>query len=405
MSAQLKVTILVGGRWHAFDLARGLKARGALHRLVTSYPWFKVKKWGFHREEVVTLTTSQWMDQVVQRGISAAWRTKFQYLIHSCFAKAAARYVDGADIVHGWSSFSEPAIARCRALTKPFVLERGSAHIAVQSRLLREEQVILGLKTGSTHPRIVDMELREYAAATRVSIPSRFVERSFIESGFSVGRLVYNPLGVNLDQFSPGPEQKSGEFRVIYAGSLTYRKGIHYLVAGFRQAAIHRSRLVLVGGASHETDCLIGGPLPGLERVGHVPQSELAGHYRRASVFVLASIEEGMAMVQAQALASGLPLICSENTGGEDLLQLISGGVAPVREEQGVLRFPAGFVVPIRSPAAIAHCLRRLNEDPALLTQQSRAARQIRQSHLDWQAYADRALAFYQQILSISSIR
>ena len=36
----------------------------------------------------------------------------------------------------------------------------------------------------------------------------------------------------------------------------------------------------------------------------------------------MSSIEEGMAMVQMQALACGLPLICTTNTGGEDLLRL-----------------------------------------------------------------------------------
>ena len=399
MSAKLKVTILVGGRWHAFDLARGLKARGVLHRLVTSYPWFKVKRWGFSRDEVVTLPATQWVDQVVQRGVPARWRTKFQHFIHSHFAEAAARYVEGADIVHGWSSFSEPAIARCRALGIPFVLERSSSHMLTQCQLLKEEQSILGLHGGATHPEIVEMEIREYAAANRVAVPSRFVERSFIESGFPIERIAYNPLGVNLAQFSPGTEQASGEFRVIYAGSLTYRKGIHYLVEGYRQAAIAGARLVLVGGPSDETGQLIGEPPPGLERVGHVPQSELVRHYRRASVFVLASIEEGMAMVQAQALACGLPLICTENTGGEDLLQIIAPSVEPVHEEGGVRRYPAGFVVPIRDPASIARCLLRLHHDPQLLLSQSQAALRIHQASLDWQAYSDRAITQYRQII------
>ena len=34
----MKVTIVVGGRWHAFDLARELERQGHLHRLITNYP-------------------------------------------------------------------------------------------------------------------------------------------------------------------------------------------------------------------------------------------------------------------------------------------------------------------------------------------------------------------------------
>jgi glycosyltransferase involved in cell wall biosynthesis len=52
---------------------------------------------------------------------------------------------------------------------------------------------------------------------------------------------------------------------------------------------------------------------------------------------VLASVEEGLALVQAQAMACGLPVIATTNTGAEDLF---TDGVE-------------GFIIPIRSPEAI----------------------------------------------------
>ena len=401
MSSVPKVTIVVGGRWHAFDLAKGLKARGALHRLVTNYPWSKVAKWGFTRDEVVTLTSSQWLNQIVQRVVPGRWRSKFQYFIHQRFAVGAAQHLAGADVVHGWSSFSEPSIAWCRARGIPFVLERGSSHMLTQCRLLEEESNRLGLHDEITHPEIIAMELREYAAATRVAVPGYFVERSFLDNGFPAGRLICNPLGVDLSKFSPGEAKlPNGSFRIIYVGSLTYRKGIHYLVEAFRQAAIPQGRLVLVGGASHETDQLLGPtPVIGLERVGHVPQAELVQHYRAAQVFVMASIEDGWGMVLSQAMATGLPLICTENTGGEDLMQLIAPGETPIQEEGGVRRYSSGFVVPIRDPGAIARCLNRLYHSPELLRKQREAALKIHQASLDWQAYADRAIQHYRQII------
>ena len=56
--------------------------------------------------------------------------------------------------------------------------------------------------------------------------------------------------------------------------------------------------------------------------MGHLPPDALVEHYQQSHCFVMSSIEEGMAMVQMQALACGLPLICTTNTGGEDLLRL-----------------------------------------------------------------------------------
>ena len=67
-------------------------------------------------------------------------------------------------------------------------------------------------------------------------------------------------------------------------------------------------------------------------------------------VMVLPSIEEGLALVQAQAMACGCPLISSVHTGGEDLFQ------------DGV----EGFLVPIRSPEAIHDRLAQLASDPDL---------------------------------------
>jgi glycosyltransferase involved in cell wall biosynthesis len=81
-------------------------------------------------------------------------------------------------------------------------------------------------------------------------------------------------------------------------------------------------------------------------------------------------------MVMAQAMACGCPVISSTNTGGEDLF---TDGVE-------------GFVVPIRSPEAIAARLQQLADDPALQQRMSEAAlarvRQIGGWHQYGEAWA-----------------
>jgi glycosyltransferase involved in cell wall biosynthesis len=59
---------------------------------------------------------------------------------------------------------------------------------------------------------------------------------------------------------------------------------------------------------------------------------------RTCDVLVLPSVVEGRALVQQEALASGLPLLVTPNAGGDDL----------VDEGQ------TGFLVPIRDPEALA---------------------------------------------------
>ena len=78
----------------------------------------------------------------------------------------------------------------------------------------------------------------------------------------------------------------------------------------------------------------------------------------RSHVFVLASIEDGFAIVVLQAMACGCPVIVSENTGAADV----------VNESK------CGFVVPIRSSKAIADKLNLLSEDRELLNKFSNNA-------------------------------
>ncbi|MEH1869821.1 MAG: glycosyltransferase family 4 protein [Nostoc sp.] len=398
----MKISIVVGGRWHAFDLARELHSAGVLHRLITNYPKYKTRKWGIPDAKVVSLPLTLLLGRAIYQIGQEKLLMKSQALIHNLFAKAASRYLEGSTLVHGWSSFSEPALHWAKRNNIPFLLEHSSSHIKVQCKLLREEYQQLGLHWAETHPEIVAQELREYEMTDKVTVPSLFVKRSFLAQGFSEKRLVHNPFGTNLKSFSPGTKHDE-VFRVIYAGSLSVRKGIHYLVQAFIQANIPNSELCLVGGVITETPYLLTGEDERIKLIGHVPQAQLVDYYRNSSVFVMASIEEGMAMVQLQALACGLPLICTTNTGGEDLLRI--SGVQPVELETGIEEYPAGYLVPVRDSQAIAICLKNLANNSQLLQAKREAALAIRNvgTGLDWSSYSQRAITTYEVLHNLVS--
>jgi len=394
----MKITIVVGGRWHAFDLARELHQAGHLHRLITNYPRWFAKRWGLPPEKVVSLPLTFWLVKLIYKLGGEALMMRCQWRVHQWFAKRAVKHLEGSELIHGWSQWSEPSLRWAKQRGIPTVLERSSAQIEEQSRLLREEHSHLGLTWTPTHPRIEAMELREYGLCSTVAVPSLFVERSFLRRGFPAAKLYRNALGVDLSRFHPPttppepPEQ--GGLKVIYAGSLSVRKGIPDLLEGFRQADLPQANLTLVGGPTPELASLLAAQPDNVAALGHRPQAELVEHYGRAHCFVMASIEEGMAMVQMQALACGLPLICTTNTGGEDLLRM--QGDSPVAGPMDIQRFPAGFVVPIHSPAAIAWCLQQL---PGLWEQQRQAALQLAQTNLSWAAYGHRAIELCEALL------
>lgn len=331
-------------------------------------------------------------------GEALAMRQQFR--INNLFARAAARHLGRPDLVHAWSGSAEPSLRAARARGIPTVVERGSSHMLTQCRLLRDGYAALGLRWVETPAATVDRELREYAVADQVFVPSLFVERSFLAEGVAPARIFRNGFGVDTRRFTPGPKSDA-TFRVVFAGALSVRKGIHHLVHAFREAAIPDSELLLVGQPGAETPRLLGAPDPRIRCVGHVPQAELPALYRTASVFALASLEEGQAMVQAQALACGLPLVCSAHTGGEDFLAL-SGAPQELGDSR---RYRAGLVVPAGDAPAFARALRWLADHPGERAQMAATAAALAERDLSWARYARANLQQYAEIVARAAAR
>lgn len=117
--------------------------------------------------------------------------------------------------------------------------------------------------------------------------------------------------GVNLRVFS-----LYKKFDVIMVGGWSFRKGCDIIADAIRQSGLS---FLHVGG-------IVDMEFPKDKQFTHVPsvdQKELIHYYNKAKVFVLPSREEGLAMVQAQAIACNLPLVGSKDSGAEDLKAIV----------------------------------------------------------------------------------
>src|SRR5438094_128830 len=112
--------------------------------------------------------------------------------------------------------------------------------------------------------------------------------------------------------------------------------------------------------------------------VAHGPQNQrrLSWYFSQADALVLPSIEEGLAFVQAQAMACGVPVIATTNTGAEDLF---TDGVE-------------GFIVPIRDVAALRERIEILLDDDSRRKTMAEAALRRVQTLGGWNEYGERAL-------------
>lgn len=380
----MKVCIGSGGVFWAFDLARELERHGALGRIYSGYPKRSIPRHGIPPDR---LRTFPWLSTPM--GVSG--RLGFRRLkgamepyVAETFDRWTARVFDRCDIYHCLSGFGMHTYEVAQRYGTITVCDRGSSHIAVQDELLQEEAEILGLRPHPVDHRMVARELAEYEASDAIFVPSTFALQSFLAQGFPPDKVHQIPYGVDLTAFRPMPKEDD-VFRVIFVGTLSYRKGVSYLLEAVAPLAGLGIEVWLIGPSAPETEHLLR-PYEGLFRYfGRRPRHELSWYYSQGSVFVLPSVEEGLALVQGQAMACGLPVIATHNTGAADLF------------DDG----HEGFILPIRNPEAIREKIFRLHQDP-----EERAAMAARSQRRvgaigGWREYGERVVSTHRQLLSM----
>ena len=180
------------------------------------------------------------------------------------------------------------------------------------------------------------------------------------------------------------PKKKEDDrFRVIFAGGQSVRKGIGYLLEAVRPLVERKLIEVwfigsVVDDARHILDRYAGL----FTHKGVQPRSNLAWFYSQGSVLVLPSVEDGFGMVQAQAMACGVPVIASSNTGAKDLF---SDGVE-------------GFIVPARSASAIQKRIEWMLDNPIRHREMSEAALRRVRTLGGWGDYAARCISMYRTV-------
>jgi glycosyltransferase involved in cell wall biosynthesis len=235
--------------------------------------------------------------------------------------------------------------------------------------------------------RIIERELAEYEVCDFIVVPSEYAFRSFLEEKVPRHKLCLNVTGVSLRRFAPEPPEKDRPFRALFVGQIGLRKGVQYLLEALAPLDLPRFELWLVGTILPEARKLLSRYEGRFKYLGVIPNEKLRRVYAQSSVFVLASIEDGLAYVQAEAMACGLPVIATHNTGAADLF---TDGVE-------------GFVVPIRDPQAIREKVLTLYRMPELREEMSRAALRRMRSVGGWRDYGRRAATLYQAALARGS--
>jgi glycosyltransferase involved in cell wall biosynthesis len=310
------------------------------------------------------------------------WTNRLVMSVREAVAQSACKHVQDADCIVGYEGFALPAFEAARSLGgRSAVLNYPVAHHRQRRRVRLEENerepefavTWPGFNDWPEgHEERLDEEIR---LADAVLVGSGYVADSFVAEGIERSKMRVVPYGVDLRTFtpaSPTDKRPSDRFNVIYAGQLTQRKGIAYLLRGYRQFARADSQLTLVGS-------IVGSDAPLqpfadlFEHIPHQTRPALAERYRQSDVFVLPTLIEGMPLVVLEAMACGLPVIVTANGPGD----IVRDGID-------------GFVIPERDADAVCDRLERLYRDPEMRREMGQQAAQ-RAREFGWEAYAAKA--------------
>jgi glycosyltransferase involved in cell wall biosynthesis len=388
----MKITIIVGGRFHAFDLAYQLQNKKINFKLITSYPKFIVKKFHLFTRNIDTIFIKELLKRFFDRIPFLNKIFDYNYWINNFFSLRASKLVNyrNTDILIGWSGFSYYSFEKAKKFNCIKVLERGSSHILYQSKILKEEYNRLNLATYLPSKKTIETELKEYELADYICVPSEFARKTFIEKGFSKKKIIKIPYGVDIKNFYPNFNKDKSfdnnkKFTIISTGSISVRKGSIYLLRAFKELNLLNAELIFVGSIDNDLKVILSkySSMKNIKFYNKQPQSKLKEFYNKADVFVLFSVEEGLSMVQIQAMACGLPVICTYNTGGSEI---VDNGIN-------------GFVLPIRNMKLLKKKILLLYNSPDLLKKMKRKAYNKAKNFMSWDIYGQKMVTFYNKII------
>jgi len=215
------------------------------------------------------------------------------------------------------------------------------------------------------------LDREKWQLSDQILVPSTYCFNTSIALSCDQQKIKLVPYGIPDHWFNLVPEPQRG--RLLFVGQVGLRKGCHVLAEA--------CRILTSRGINFE--CRIVGPalvdisnplFQGPHYLGQVPRSQVAEEFRRADIFILPTLAEGMALVHLEALACGVPVITTPNCGS-----VVRDGLE-------------GFIIPIRDSISLADCIQKVLTNRELRNQLSSGARQ-RAAEYTWKCYADRLLS------------
>jgi glycosyltransferase involved in cell wall biosynthesis len=205
---------------------------------------------------------------------------------------------------------------------------------------------------------MLDIEQRTWALADHITCPSVYVREGLLRQGITSNRISVIPYPIDSARFRfVNRCGRDGPLVVGFLGAVGLRKGAPAFIEVARCFDPSKARFVMVGPIELEGD-VVDSRRGLVELIGAVPRSQVLSWLERFDVLLFPSTCEGSAGAVMEAMATGLPIITTPNSG-----TLVRHGIE-------------GFVCACDDIAGLVHCVDRLRKDYTLRRRMGTAARE-----------------------------
>lgn len=297
--------------------------------------------------------------------------------------------LQNGDIFHVRSCAGQGgAIKKARKLGMKIVVDHSIAYPTFFDKQLKSEYEAEGLHSelDSSNP-LWQLAIEDCREADVVLVNSYFVKQTFLDNAYPDEKIKVAYLGVRRDFIGLKTDYNiHNTVKLLFTGDFSIRKGAKYILEACQILDLKNLKyeLIVVGTYDSAKKLIDRYTIKNLRLVGHVPQDELKKYLSQSDIYIFPSLCEGCASSGMEALAAGLPVVATFESG------------LPIENNK------TGIVVPAKSAVAIADAIMCYIGNFLLRERVGQNAKQMISAKYTWDTYAEEVVSIYKALLKKS---
>lgn len=343
-----------------YRLAKSRQHMGITSAKVTHFPWL-----GFAYAR--TLRKVKTREEETQ--VFLDFSKRFQ-------EKILQTQTNEASVIYAFNTVAKHLFESDRYAKRFKILEQTLVPRKAEFDYLKEEYRYFGMdfSRGKAGELYESLELEECSLADLIVTGSNFVRDSLIKLGISSSSIEVIPYGFTPTLGFGNPKKLTNKLKLLFVGNGGIRKGLRFAMDAV--SGLNHVELTVAGRIEPE---LAHRPKPdNIHFLGSIDRHEMSKLFSSHDLLVLPSLCEGSATVSYEAMAFGLPIIVTPNSG------------TVIQHER------EGWIVPTHNSSEIRAIIEKVRDHPDELTQKSEQALKTAQ-HFTMDGYGER---LWQQIQS-----